>query len=400
MIAVKNKNWFETTHNYRIRWEMAADGVIIQDGELNCPEIPPQEMVEIQLPIVKPQEIANEYLLKVIFMFQEATSWASAGFEIAWDQFTVPFTKMFLPTNETIQSGNLSIDHNEDSIQISGKDFTIEFNSRSGAWTRFFINGADYLSEPMLPNFWRVPIDNDGDALLVNFRLSKLITRMLLPWMRWKTAAKKRKVLKFEVEQPDRDRIHIHTTFKIPGGKTPLSLTYTIIGNGQVEVRYSFTPKKKLLRAGLLTQIPSANQKITWFGRGPEEFMLDRKSGYPVGIYELDIEDFIHNYVRPQENANRSDVRWARFTDENGRGIEIRSTSDHLFNFSAWPYTMEDLENADHIHELPRRETITLNIDYAQKGVGDLTSAIMGMPEDAQLLENEPCEFSFTIKAI
>jgi beta-galactosidase len=220
----------------------------------------------------------------------------------------------------------------------------------------------------------------------------------LLPWLRWKTAAEKRKLVKFDISQPEQDRVRIHTKFRIPGGKTPLSLIYSIFGNGEIEVSYEFTPKKKLLRAGLQTQIPATFRKITWFGRGPQESMLDRKSGYAVGVYHLDIEDFIHNYIRPQENANRSDVRWARLTNETGRGLEIHSTSNHMFNFSAWPYTMDDLERADHIHELPRQQTITLNIDYAQKGVGDLTSAIMGMPDDAQLLAGESCKFSFFIK--
>jgi hypothetical protein len=58
---------------------------------------------------------------------------------------------------------------------------------------------------------------------------------------------------------------------------------------------------------------------------------------------------------------------------------------------------MADLEGADHIHELPRRDFLTLNIDYAQKGVGDLTSAVMGMPDDAQLLPGNVCEFNFCL---
>ena len=83
-----------------------------------------------------------------------------------------------------------------------------------------------------------------------------------------------------------------------------------------------------------------------------------------------------------------------------GRGLEIRSSSQHLLNFSAWPYSMADLEQAAHIHELPRRDFITINIDYDQKGVGDLTSAFMGMPDEAQLLPGNVCEFSFCLKPI
>ena len=155
-----------------------------------------------------------------------------------------------------------------------------------------------------------------------------------------------------------------------------------------------------MLRAGLQVSIPGNYRHITWFGRGPQESMLDRKSGYAVGIYELDIEDFIHSYVRPQENANRSDVRWVKFLDDSGHGVEIQSGGDHLLNFSAWPYTMDDLEKATHIHELPRRENITLNIDYDQKGVGDLTSQFLGLPEDAQLLAGKLISFRFKIMVI
>lgn len=399
-IAIKNKNWFEDTRNYRLAWALTADGEIIQRGKMDCPPIAPQETAEIQLPISTPQIPADEYHLKIIFLLKDAPLWASAGFEVAWEQFDVPFPQNLASIVDDLKFEGLTVAQNGDAIQVSGAHFDLDFDPRSGAWTRFSAGDREYLNTPLLPNFWRVPVDNDGDALLVNLRLPKFIQRLLLPWMRWKNTAEKRRLIQFEVEQVSEDRVEIHTQFKIPGGKTPLTLTYTILGNGEIEVSYYFTPKKKLFRAGLQTQIPGDLRQITWFGRGPAESMLDRKSGYAVGIYSLDIEDFIHNYVRPQENANRSDVRWARFSNEDGRGLEIRSNRKHLLNFSVWPYTMADLEQAEHIHELPRREQITLNIDCAQQGVGDLTSALFGLPEDAQLLAGEPCEFSFRLKVI
>jgi beta-galactosidase len=274
------------------------------------------------------------------------------------------------------------------------------FDLKNGAWKQWIFKDREYLQAPLLPNFWRVPVDNDGESLLEMSSLPVFIGRLLLRWRHWKKAAEKRKLVKFEIVQRAMDTVQICTAFKIPGGKKPLEVNYSIFGNGDIEIAYVFTPKKNLLRAGLQTQIPRDFRKITWFGRGPEESMLDRKTGYALGIYQRDIEDFIHNYVRPQENANRTDVRWARFTNEAGQGFEIQSLGAHFFNFSAWPYTMDDLERADHIHELPRRDTITLNIDYGQKGVGDLTSAIMGLPEDAQLLPGQKCDYRFLLKAI
>ena len=55
-------------------------------------------------------------------------------------------------------------------------------------------------------------------------------------------------------------------------------------------------------------------------------------------------------------------------TDDEGVGLMVVGMP--LLETSAWPYTMEDLEQAEHVHELPRGDAITLNIDYRQMGVG------------------------------
>lgn len=79
-----------------------------------------------------------------------------------------------------------------------------------------------------------------------------------------------------------------------------------------------------------------------------------------------------HDYLRPQENGNRTDVRWVAFTDEEGNGLLVMGLP--LLEVSCWPYTMPDLEGAKHPHELPRREGITVNLDFRQMGVGGDTS--------------------------
>jgi beta-galactosidase len=39
-------------------------------------------------------------------------------------------------------------------------------------------------------------------------------------------------------------------------------------------------------------------------------------------------------------------------------------------DISAWPFTMQALEQAKHIHEPNLADTITVNLDYKQMGVG------------------------------
>jgi beta-galactosidase len=41
---------------------------------------------------------------------------------------------------------------------------------------------------------------------------------------------------------------------------------------------------------------------------------------------------------------------------------------------SAWPYSLQDLEQAKHIDDLPVRDFITVNLDDKQMGVGGIDS--------------------------
>jgi len=80
-----------------------------------------------------------------------------------------------------------------------------------------------------------------------------------------------------------------------------------------------------------------------------------------------------HVYVRPQENGNHIDVRWAALRDGKGRGLMAIHKGNFL-NTSAWPYSQADLTAAKHTNELPSRDTITWNIDMAQRGLGGINS--------------------------
>jgi beta-galactosidase len=125
---------------------------------------------------------------------------------------------------------------------------------------------------------------------------------------------------------------------------------------------------RNLPRFGMQMAIPSEFGTMTWYGRGPHETYWDRKTGAAVGHYCGPVEEQIHLYVRPQETGNKTDVRWVSLTNKDGIGL--LAVGMPLLSVSAWPFTMQDLENANHIHELPRRENITVNLDYKQMGVG------------------------------
>jgi beta-galactosidase len=68
-----------------------------------------------------------------------------------------------------------------------------------------------------------------------------------------------------------------------------------------------------------------------------------------------------------------------------------------LINTSAWPYSQADLEAAQHIHELPQRNDITVNIDLGQRGVGGSMPAALMLLKEYTMPGRKQYQYSYTI---
>ncbi len=172
-------------------------------------------------------------------------------------------------------------------------------------------------------------------------------------------------------------------------------LIYTIGGDGSVQLDGQVEPRyaelQSLPRVGLTLTVPERLETLTWFGRGPHESYADRKTGAKVGRYQGAVAEQFVPYGMPQENGNKSDVRWATLTDAAGKGLRV--TGDALLNLSAHHFTATDLTNAMHTYELKPRPEITLNIDIAQCGLGNASCGPGVLPQ--YMLA--PQETSFTL---
>ena len=170
-------------------------------------------------------------------------------------------------------------------------------------------------------------------------------------------------------------------------------IIYNFYGNADIIIENSLIPKKDLFKFGMQMDIPKEYDTITWYGCGPHENYSDRNTGASVSRYSMNIEDYIHDYIRPQENSNRCDVRWVSMTNKEGDGFLISGMP--VLSISAWPYSLDDLEFAQHANELPRRENITFNIDFKQKGVGTKDSWGKSTHANYRLMKDFPLYYSF-----
>jgi len=396
-VNIHNKYQFIPLDFVDLVWELTANGIILQEGRLKSLKIEPGEQKEVNIPFKIPELKPNtEYHIKLSSILSKENLWAEKGYIIAWDQFKIPFEIPKASVEHIQKYNSINMIEATDCIKLEGKDFKLLIGKATGAIESFIYNGIELISAPLIPNFWRAPTDNDLGK--VDEDLQDFVENGTSIDFSWKNASEMRKIIKIALEdlKPNGKRIKAH--FEVLNSEKKLEIIYTIYGNGDIFIENRFTPNKNIVRFGMQMSIPGEFNTMTWYGRGPHESMFDRKTGAAIGIYSGLIEDIIHPYVRPQENGNRTDVRWAALTNTNGLGLLISDIGGTKLSIGAWPYTMEDLENATHNHELPRRENITLNIDYKQQGVGGDIPALAVLHREFELKKNIPYYYGFRLR--
>ena len=233
----------------------------------------------------------------------------------------------------------------------------------------------------LFQTFWRAPTDNDLGNGMQN-------------WAQvWQQAGKELKLEKFEYSK-EAYGYNISSEYSSPHFKGKLNLEYRLTKQAVIQVsnRIALDSNQKLPkipRYGMQFSMPPSFDRISWFGRGPHESYLDRQSSSYLGHFASPIVDQIHHYSRPQENANKTDVRWLSVRDKNQNGILIVGSKP--LSVSAWPYAMEEIDfitgkdgeasasglvpvTSKHGAEVQLGETTTINVDYKQMGVGGDTS--------------------------
>ena len=254
-------------------------------------------------------------------------------------------------------------------IHVDGKTFSVRFDKITGLLKSYQYRNIEMIRTGPEPNFWRPVTDNDlaGD-MAQHCRI-------------WKNAGKHREVDRMTVRQLNDQSVRVKVFFMLPDVESTARVTYTVYGTGDVVVTFSFRPGRsglpELPRFGMTMTLPDEFSNMAWYGRGPHENYLDRKTGAAVGVYSGTVLEQYHPYVRPQETGNKTDVRWIALT--NDEGIGLLAIGMPPLSASALPFLQNDLDwrkdrSQQHGGQVRRRDFVTLNLDYKQMGVGGDTS--------------------------
>ena len=379
VISIENKYAFINLSAFDFVWEVTADGKIVDSGDLGSIDLAPGESKKVTIDFDVKPEAGVEYFMNVHAKLKEAWSLVEAGWILAEEQFEIPFVVPMTLEYKMPEMPDVSLEETDETATVSGEGFAVTFDKKAGIISSLKKGESEMLISGPVPNFWRAPIDNDfGNNLYNRSRV-------------WRKAGENREVANVSVKKLNTNTAEVVFDFdlvneakeKIASYKS----IYTVYGTGDIVVENNFKMTAdelpEIVRMGMNLVMPRKFDQMSWFGRGPQESYWDRKTGAFVGLYNGSVADQYWAYLRPQENGNKTDVRWVTITDEAGNGLLFAGMP--LLEVSAHHNIMEDFESVErtdgrqvegvevinrHINDVKPRDLTSVNIDYKQMGVG------------------------------
>ena len=326
-IRIVNRDFFTDIDEYEYYCEVYHNGELVT-GELARVKNGTFEIPYPYFPYDDPELILNVYA-----RLKKDMPWAPEGFTVAREQFV-------LKPHEFIAALG-----GEDAKDPQ-KHITI---SETGALTSWTVDGKEMLPGTLEPYFWKPENDNQSAA---HFAERSAV---------WKDAAQKATVKSVRTKDAQ-----VIVEMSLPVG-ADLTVTYGFKADGRLKVEMDYQPTATNLplmpKFGMRMRLPKDFTQIRYYGRGPWENYPDRKGSAFLGIYETTLQDYETEYIHPQDNGNRCDIRWFEIG-------KLRIDGLQPLCIRAWDYGEEDLEGVRHPNDIRRGRFVNLNIDLSVHGVG------------------------------
>ena len=398
-IKIYNENFFRDLSAYRMQWEVINNGKSVRTGIVENLDVAPRQTVPYKIDFGKLDE-SGEWLLNVKYIQKTSENLVPAGHVVAKNQIVLKGYDVSDMKFENIAEKNIPViapvanDENINCLEVSGETFNIQFNKQNGFMDSYCVNGTQMINKDaqLTPNFWRAPTDNDYGAGLQN------------KYAVWKNPEIKLVSMKHESVN---DMIVVSAEYDIASVSAKLYLTYTINNQGAVKVTQKMVADKSakvsdMFRFGMQMPMPESFENIVYYGRGPVENYIDRNHSTDIGIYSQTVTEQFYPYIRPQENGTKTDIRWWKLFNEEGKGLMF--VAEKPFSASALHYTMESLDdgsekNQRHSNEVVPSNLTNLLIDKVQQGLACVDSW-GAIPRPEYRIPYDDYEFTFIMTPI
>lgn len=379
-----------TTHNmthFNLHYTLEKNGSVIKEEEFGLPDGKPNERRTIHVPLQRYLTDPDaEYFVNFEVKLKRDCVWASAGHVVATEQFALN-DKVNMPAEITTNiPGNEVLKAYEEErryVRFENSNCGVSFDMATGQMTGLRYGEQEVLHRQRGLEFnWYRSVNNDPRHWTN--------TQISLQDFSWTLSENKKSV-----------KVIAQLEAMVGKISVPHTITYTIHGNGAIDVEASFKTGANfnLPRLALQTSLNPALNKITWFGRGPMENYQDRKNAAYVGLYSTTVEDMREHYARAQSMGERCDARWLMLTDSSGKGVRIVSVG--TIDFSAQHYTDRDLWQVKYNHDLEniRCAEVILNLDCVQRGLGNASCGPGPRPK-YEIKKDSVYQYAFRIEGV
>lgn len=306
-----------------------------------------------------------EYFIRFSAKLKEATLWADAGYEVASEQLPLNTAKRNLLKIEKGES--LNVTENSAMVTVSNSDFTATFSKTQGTLLRYAYKGQNLISQPLKPNLFRLPTDNDGNKT-GSWDEMGLTT--------FTGSGKGTVVTKSEDGQTADISIKSVWT-STTSHKLNVQLDFKVCADGTIMVNSDINPTDQnaiVPRIGFKFEMPTRMEQFTWFGRGPWDSYVDRKEACFPDVYTSTVSDQYTEYVKPQEHGTKQEVRWLAITNTEGMGLMVVAPEQMAASALHWRpednYTNRNTR-AKHPYEFKKTNTTVVNLDARTRGLGN-----------------------------
>jgi beta-galactosidase len=331
--------------------------------------------------------IDSEYTL-VLRAFNKKSVYRQVS-EVAFGEFIIGEGNYF--KQKPLSKDKLDYKITDQRVAFESGKVKGSINIRWGNLESYSIGGVSILQSGLQPNFWRAPTDNDfGNNMHVVSGV-------------WRTAGKNMKHIRSVVVSHSSDSVVVSSEFLQSDLKLPYFIDYSIQTDGVVEVRVKMDLTDENLpelpRFGLKLDLKREFDNVKYYGRGPFENYQDRNTSAQLGLYQAKVKDMGFSYIRPQENGNRTDVRYMILTNENNIGVKIQGLQP--LSVTAKHYWDEDMDpgltkKQQHTIDVVNRNLVSLTIDLKQRGLGG-DDSWGAKPHEQYLLKPDFYRYGFKI---
>lgn len=424
VVEIFNKRYFNTLSDLDVRVSLWENGREVRAHFMPDMAIAPRSSAQF-----KPSfgdfalKQDNEYFVKVQFLLKKDEPWAAKGYVQMEEQLPLQAAVRNImladaaSSSDKLKMSTGKVDGNSFTYITSGNNGSktnIVFDNSKGVLYSVAYNGQDIFlpGNVMRIGAYRAPVDNDNWAWGNWFNNSLHNIEDSVMSFVSNTNKDGSIVLQYTVySQPE------HPVRRIKNDDNSWSLVddarelgtddlyfisnriWTIYPDGSVELNSSVSGSKNidLARIGYEMQLSSGLKNYTYYGRGPQNNYNDRCSGAFIEQHSSTVAAQFEKFPKPQDMANREDVRWAALTGDNGAGVIFVATD--RMSTSVLPWSDVELTLAPHPYQLPKSSSVWVHIDKKVNGLGG-NSCGQGGPLDYDRVKSGENSVGFIMRPV